>query len=125
MANQRACALRTNQTDTERRLWRQLRQLKPLGFHSAAKFRSSISLSTSHVFSARLVIEVDGGRHNLATGARVDKLRDDHLRQHGFRVLRFWNNDVMKNLDGVTHEISSALSVHDPHPTPSPQGGLA
>ncbi len=54
---------------------------------------------------ARLVIEVDGGQHNV----RVDRYRTTQLRNRGFRVLRFWNNDVMTNLNGVLVTIADAL----------------
>ena len=125
MANQRARALRTNQTDAERKLWRELRQLKPLGFH----FRRQVPIDHFIVdfacYSARLVIEVDGGQHNFAEGLQADKQRDAHMGQRGFRVLRFWNNDVMGNLEGVMYQISNALSAQPPTPNPSPQGGGA
>ena len=125
MANQRARALRTNQTDTERKLWRELRQLKSLGFHFRRQVPIDRFIADFACFSARLVIEVDGGQHNLTAGAKADEQRDAYLRQHGYHVLRFWNNDVMGNLDGVMCEISNALSKKPPTPNPSPQGGGA
>jgi very-short-patch-repair endonuclease len=55
----------------------------------------------------RLVVEVDGGQH--ADNAR-DVARDKWLADHGYRVLRFWNNDVLKNMDGVLETIAMALT---------------
>lgn len=72
-------------------------------------------------YSTRLVIEVDGGQHNTASCHRVDAARDDYLRRHKFRMLRFWNNDVVGNIEGVAHEIQAALAVDTA--IPSPQGG--
>src|SRR5205807_9314645 len=71
----------------------------------------------------KLVIEVDGGQH--ADNAS-DATRDRYLRSEGFRVLRFWNNDVLRNTDGVLEMVLSALATA-PSPgalraSPSPQG---
>jgi very-short-patch-repair endonuclease len=60
------------------------------------------------------VVEVDGGQH--ASEVEKDEFRDRWLREHGFRVLRFWNNEVMVNLEGVVGRILDALN-RDPHPT--------
>ena len=111
MANQRARQLRTNQTDAERKLWRQLRIFKSDGFH----FRRQVPVDHFIVdfvcYSARLVIEVDGGQHNFDEAARSDAKRDAHLRAQGFEMLRFWNNDVMQNIDGVMEVIARRLGL--------------
>jgi very-short-patch-repair endonuclease len=59
------------------------------------------------------VIEVDGGQH--ATDPR-DKVRDQWLADHRYRVLRFWNNDVLSNIEGVLEMIAAALAATPPHP---------
>jgi very-short-patch-repair endonuclease len=123
MANQRARNLRRNQTDAERKLWTYLRLMKRDGFH----FRRQVPIDRVIVdfacYSARLVIEVDGGQHEMDSGRNVDAKRDSSLRKQGFQVLRLWNNDVLGNPEGVLDRIQSAL--RDPHPNPSPQGGGA
>ena len=58
-------------------------------------------------FEARLVIEVDGGQH---FESKWDKERDAYLQSHGFRVMRFWNTDVLAGSDGVYRMIEEALS---------------
>jgi len=63
-----------------------------------------------------LVVEIDGGQHNLETHAAADRQRDEKLSGAGFRVLRFWNSDVDKNLPGVLQTIDAALSGKPPHP---------
>jgi len=69
----------------------------------------------------RLVVEIDGGQH---AENRRDLRRDQWLRSQGYEVLRFWNNDVMQNLDGVLETISNALLVEGaPHPDPLPACG--
>jgi very-short-patch-repair endonuclease len=62
----------------------------------------------------RLIIEVDGGQHNFDAHARRDAQRDRRLAREGFRVLRFWNNEIDRNLEGVLTLIEEAL--HTPHP---------
>jgi very-short-patch-repair endonuclease len=71
----------------------------------------------------RLVIELDGGQHAEAVQAARDAKRDEYLRSNGYRVLRFWNNDVMANIDGVLEVIAEAVSVSAP-PTPDPSPPL-
>jgi len=66
----------------------------------------------------KLTIEVDGGQH--ATDPADDKIRDEWLRGEGYRVLRFWDNEVFSNLEGVLEAIRDALVT--PHPDPLPQG---
>ena len=65
----------------------------------------------------RVIIEVDGGQHALDSG---DKIRDEWLRSEGYKVLRFWNNQVLNNMEGVLETIRNALLT--PHPAPLPQG---
>ena len=115
MANKRARQLRSNLTDAERKLWRRLRLLKSRGFH----FRRQVPIDGIIVdfacYSARLVIEVDGGQHNESTGHAADKRRDTFLVRNNFQILRFWNNDVLGNVDGVMQVILASLSGF-PHP---------
>lgn len=74
-------------------------------------------------YSARLVVEVDGGQHNMQPGILADAARDKYLRSQDFHVLRFWNNDVLGNSDGVAEVIAGAIGLSTPTPDPSPQGG--
>src|SRR5262245_3530455 len=108
MNRSRAKALRNNPTDAEHILWQHLR-LRQLGGH---KFRRQQPLGHYIVdfvcLEKRLVIEVDGGRHN--TQKSYDKKLDTWLEQRGFRVLRFWNNEVMQNIEAVKEAIWQALT---------------
>jgi very-short-patch-repair endonuclease len=69
-------------------------------------------------FEQKLVVEIDGGQHAQNS---EDVLRDAKLIKMGFRVLRFWNNDVMNNLDGVLTVILEQLQTATPLPSPLPQ----
>jgi very-short-patch-repair endonuclease len=72
----------------------------------------------------RLVIELDGGQHSEKLHAERDAARDAYMRANGYRVLRFWNNDVMQNLNGILEKIVETLSAPPP-PTPDPSPPLA
>ena len=107
-------------TDAERALWFEVRDRRLEGF----KFRSQWSLGPFVAdfccLSARLVVEVDGGQHDEKT----DAARTAWLNDRGFRVVRFWNNDVLTNMDGVLQVIVAALEEEqDPHPSPLPRAG--
>ena len=108
MPNQNARQLRKNMTEAERALWRLLRQRQINGL----RFRRQVPIDHYIVdfacLEARLVIEVDGGQH---FESQSDMKRDAYLRSQGFRVLRFWNNDVLSNPDGVHRTITDALGL--------------
>jgi very-short-patch-repair endonuclease len=125
MANERARRLRSNLTDAEKKLWWRLRLLKREGFHFRRQAPIDHLIVDFACYSARLVIEVDCGQHNWDEGAQRDQARDAHLRGQGFRVLRFWNNEVLSNADGVEGVIRDALKRGTPTPNTSPQGGGA
>jgi len=97
----RAKLLRKNSTDAERLLWGKLRN-NQLG----VKFRRQEPIGKYIVdfvcFEKKIIIEVDGGQHNENVR---DKNRDDWLYKNGFRILRFWNSDVLKDTEGVLAQI--------------------
>ena len=122
----RARRLRRDATDAERRLWYRLRARQIDG----AKFVRQDPIGPYVVDfvcrEQRLIIEVDGGQH--ATDTR-DALCDGWLSDRGYRVLRFWNNDVLSNTNGVLEAIAAALldaagaqnRGNAPSPQPSPR----
>ena len=109
----RARALRGDMTDAETRIWQRLRAHRFMGL----SFRRQLPVGPYIVdfvcLEARLIVEIDGGQH-ASDGAAYDAKRDAWLRGRGFRVLRFWNNDVLKNLRGVLEHIAQA--VQEPLP---------
>jgi very-short-patch-repair endonuclease len=111
VANQRARELRRQLTDAEQRLWSipRLRQVDGLKFRRQVPIGRYIADFVC--LEQRLVIEVDGGQH--ADRAEQDAVRTAWLRTHGFEVLRFWNNDVLGNLDGVRQAIHQAIRAPD------------
>ena len=115
----RARLLRRNMTDAERLLWSKLRR-KSLG----VKFRRQEPLGPFIVdfvcYEKRLVLEVDGGQH--AQRRVRDQRRDRVLEEMGFRVLRFWNHEVLGNIEGVLQRILEALDSPSPQSPPA-RGG--
>ncbi|MGE0257044.1 MAG: endonuclease domain-containing protein [Alphaproteobacteria bacterium] len=102
-----ARALRRDATDAERRLWRALREAAP-----AVRFRRQHPVGRYVLDFAcpahGLAIEVDGGQH--AADAARDAARTAALAGHGYRVIRFWNNDVLENTEGVVAAILRELA---------------
>jgi very-short-patch-repair endonuclease len=105
MANERAHQLHVGQTDAERTLWSRLRVPKTDGFHVRRQVPFDHLIVDFACVSARLVIEVDAGHHDWEADRHADEARDAHLHHHGFTVLRFWNNEVMGNPDGVMESL--------------------
>ena len=105
-------------TDAERTLWKELRGRRLEGH----KFKRQWTLGAFVVdfccWEARLVVEVDGGQHTY----EKDAARTAWLESNGYRVIRFWNNEVLTNLEGVLQTIVAALAAH-PHPNPLPRAG--
>lgn len=109
MANERARTLRRNQTAAERTLWRALRG-KRLDGH---RFRRQHPMGRYVVdficLEKKLIVEVDGGQHGEDKQQHHDRERDAWLEAAGYRVVRYWNTDVLNNLEGVTLEIAEYL----------------
>lgn len=125
----RAKHMRSHPTDAEHRLWQILRAKRLEGW----KFRRQPPIGPYTpdfvCHSAKLIIEADGGQH----GDETDGRRDAWLKSQGFRVLRFWNNDIFNNEEGVLTTIFAALQApaaassrdgRTPLPNPSPTRGV-
>jgi very-short-patch-repair endonuclease len=111
--------MRTQPTDAERVLWQRLRHditLAGSHFRRQALIGGYIVDFASR--KAKLAIELDGGQHDWQQVADASRTRSIEAR--GYRVLRFWNNEVLGNLEGVLSEIQRMLP---PTPDPSPRGG--
>ena len=112
--------LRREQTDAERVLWFRLRDRRLNGL----KFRRQTPIGNYIVDfcceASRLIVELDGGQH--ATRNQRDEKRTADLESRGYVVMRFWNDDVLRNIDGVLGEIVGTLKLVPPHPNPLPDG---
>jgi very-short-patch-repair endonuclease len=116
----RARSLRRAQTPAEFALWARIRSRQLGGF----KFVRQEPIGRYYVDfvcrDRRLIVELDGGQHAERRG---DRERDGELCGLGYRVIRFWNNDVVENLDGVLQTLLSELEKSPLTPALSPQAG--
>ncbi len=122
-AHARAYNLRHNMTEAERRLWQILRSHGMNGY----KFRRQVPIGRYIAdfvcHEARLIVEIDGGQHDRASPRETE--RSGFLQNEGYRILRFWNNEVLENLDGVHTTITAELGRITPtEPLPHRGGGL-
>ena len=107
--------MRSGPTDAEHRLW-QIQRAKRLAGH---KFRRQVPIDHHIVdfvcLGGRLIVEADGGQHRPETDAK----RDAYLESQGFRILRFWNNEIFNNEEAVVACIADALTAPLPNPSPA------
>jgi len=99
--------LRVNQTDAETVLWSRIRNRQIEGFKFVRQLPLEGYVCDFVCREKSLIIEVDGGQHNESA---EDTVRDRQLGAAGFKVLRFWNNDVLRNIEGVLSTIHTELS---------------
>jgi len=113
--------LRKNSTNAEALLWKHLRQKQLEGF----KFRRQQPIDNFIVdfvcLEMRVVVEVDGGQH--AGEKDKDNERGQYLERNGFKVLRFWNNEVLQNIQGVLEMIRSNCTAFPSPQSPPARGG--
>jgi very-short-patch-repair endonuclease len=101
--------LRLDQTDAEARLWRRLRHWPMHGTHFRRQVPLGPYVADFACMAARLVIEVDGSQHGEDKSILHDEARTRWLEAAGYRVIRFWNNDLVTNMDGVLESIYAAV----------------
>lgn len=106
--------LRKNQTDVEKKLWFKLRNRQVLG----VKFRRQHKLYDYIVdfvsLEKKLILELDGGQHNEEMIKNSDKKRSLLFEKEGYRVLRFWNNEIIEDIESVLEKIHNTLTQPSP-----------
>jgi very-short-patch-repair endonuclease len=127
--SERARRLRKEKTLAERKLWRKLREVNTQGFHFRQQAPIGPYIADFADLSAKLIIEADGSQHGLDDGVARDVTRTRWLEANGFTVLRFWNNDILTNMDGVMTSVLLALGVlkdesKNTLPDPAPGEGI-
>jgi very-short-patch-repair endonuclease len=114
-----ALRLRKAPTDAERIVWQEIRCRQIGGCKFRRQYPVDGYIPDFICFDPKIIIEIDGGQHNESA---KDKARDAYFVGQGFRVLRFWNNDVLGNIDGVLQYIELEIAALTQNPsTPSPQ----
>ncbi len=119
MSIETARALRRSMTDAEQRLWHHLKNRQLDGFKFRRQHPTGRYVLDFYCDDAKLAIELDGGQHADPARAAHDDERTRWLAREGVRVVRFWNNDVLTNTEGVLELVRSALA-EAPSPRPSP-----
>jgi very-short-patch-repair endonuclease len=102
--------MRRNATAAEAKLWRALRRHPIVGSHFRRQVIVGPYIADFACMAARLIVEVDGSQHAEGPTATSDKTRTTWFEREGYKVLRFWNNDVFANIDGVIAAIRTALA---------------
>lgn len=101
--------LRRNQTEAEKALWKHLRNKGFLGLKFFRQYSAGDYILDFYCPTRKLAIELDGGQHATDETKKYDKTRTEYLKSLRIKVLRFWNNDVLQNLDGLLEEIEATL----------------
>lgn len=118
-----ARTLRTHQTDAERMMWFALRDRRFLNLKFRRQHPIPPYILDFYCPVLKLAIELDGGQHNTDAGIIHDRHREAILRQHCIQIVRFWNNDVLQNMEGVLTGLKHIIDQLNPHPTPLPHVG--
>ena len=107
--------LRKNSTMQERRLWNLLKNRQ---FHNL-KFKRQQPIGDYIVDfickEAKIIIEIDGGQHNEPENIEYDKSRTKYLNNLGYKVIRFWNNEIYENIEGVVLRLKEEINPHQEH----------
>ncbi|HKS56186.1 MAG TPA: endonuclease domain-containing protein [Steroidobacteraceae bacterium] len=119
LTQRRATALRKKTTDAEQRLWYHLRRRQLSGVRFRRQVPIGPFIADFACLEASLIVEVDGGQHH---DNPKDARRDVYLQSHGYRILRFWDNDVLRETDAVLEVIRRSLEGMPPS-CPSPASG--
>ncbi len=115
-----ASNMRNYPTDAEHALWQHLRMSRLDGHRFTRQFVINNAIVDFACPKSKLAIELDDGQHDQQQPA--DNLRTKRLNQQGYRALRFWNNEVINNIEGVLHTIQQALNEANPRPLRASKG---
>ncbi len=113
--------LRKNSTDAEKCLWYHIRNRQLAGFKVRRQHIIPPFIVDFVCIEKKLIIEVDGGQH--AENLESDTERSEFLKNQGYRILRFWDHEVLQNGNSVLQVILSNLEIANPSPQPSPLKG--
>ncbi len=101
--------LRQNQTETEKIMWEKLRDRRFLNLKFRRQYGIGNYIADFYCSSLKLVIELDGGQHFTEEGLEYDKVREEFMKSLGIKTLRFSNNEIHNNIDGVLLRITEFI----------------
>jgi len=110
---QRRRELRRNQTEAEKTLWAHLRNKQFYGMKFFRQYSIGPYILDFYCPTMKLAVELDGGQHNLCESKEYEAVRSEYLKAQGVEVLRFWNHEVLLDMESVLSEL--ALKVTPPH----------
>ena len=118
--------LRKNMTPQERKLWYIIKNRQFNGYRFRRQFPLGQYIVDFICREKKIIIEIDGGQHNEIKNIQYDNERTEYLISEGYKVLRFWNNDIDKNIGGVYEKLKEAFeiggNITPPQPSPSREG---
>ena len=118
--------LRKNMTPQERKLWDIIKNRQFFGYRFRRQFPLSQYIVDFICREKKIIIEIDGGQHNEIKNIQYDNKRTEYLISEGYKVLRFWNNDIDKNIGGVYETLKEVFeiggNITPPQPSPSREG---
>ena len=119
--------LRKNMTPQEKRLWSAIRNRQFFGYRFRRQFPIGQYIVDFICREKKIIIEIDGGQHKEDIKIYYDNKRTEYLTTEGYKVIRFWNNEIDKNLVGVYEKLKEVFNVTDTvtPPQPSPSGAGA
>lgn len=109
--NQNARELRKNMTPQERKLWNIIKNKQFYGYRFRRQFPIGRYIVDFVCRETKIIIEIDGGQHNQPEDIKYDKIRGEFLASEGYQVVRFWNNDIDKNILGVYEKLKNVFGV--------------
>ena len=112
---QRRRELRRNQTDAERAFWAKVRNKQFLGMKFFRQYSIGPYILDFYCPTVKLAVELDGGQHNQSDNREYDATRSEYLKAQGIDVMRFWNNEVLLDIQGVLCKMTLKVT-----PPPSP-----
>ena len=108
---QKARFLRNNMTEQERKFWDIIKNKQFYGYRFLRQYCIGNYIVDFICRSKKVVIEIDGGQHNFDKNMEYDNKRTEYLLSRGYKIIRFWNNDIDNNLDGVYKKLQDTFKI--------------
>ncbi|HVJ34977.1 MAG TPA: endonuclease domain-containing protein [Terriglobia bacterium] len=121
MSLARARSLRRVATEAEKLMWSKLRNRQLDGWKFCRQMEIGHYIADFVCREKKLIIEIDGGQH---ADSAADRVRTAYLEAEGYRVVRYWNNDVMTNISGALEALRASLACPSPLPSPRRDEGV-
>lgn len=103
--------LRKNLTEQERKLWNIIRNKQFYGYKFLRQYPIEPYIVDFVCREKKIIIKIDGGQHNTPDNILADEQRTKYLEAKGYKVIRFWNNEIIKNIDGVYQKLKNEFGI--------------